>query len=47
MAKTQGQVNEQTGKVETRRVRDTREQEIPWTRGPQTRWQRFVRAAVG
>jgi hypothetical protein len=49
MAKRIGQVNEDTGRVEVRRVsgRAARETEIPWTRGPQTRWQRIKRAAVG
>jgi hypothetical protein len=49
MAKrTVGQVNEETGRVETRTVRGGRqEREIPWTAGPQTRWQRIKRAAVG
>lgn len=48
MAKrTVGQVNEETGRVEVRSVRRHREREIAWTAGPQTRWQKFVRKAVG
>jgi hypothetical protein len=49
MAKRIGQVNENTKHVEVRRVagRAAKETEIPWTRGPQTRWQKIKRAAVG
>lgn len=48
MAKrTVGQVNEDTGRVEVRSVRRHREREIPWTAGPQTRWQKFKRAGWG
>jgi hypothetical protein len=45
--RTIGQVNENTGRVEERKVRRHDEREIPWTAGPQTRWQKFKRAAVG
>lgn len=45
MAKQVGQMNKDTGRVETRRVR--RATEIPWTPGPKTRWQKIKRAAVG
>lgn len=31
----------------TRHQRKSEERLIPWTRGPQTRWERFKRAAVG
>jgi hypothetical protein len=49
MAKTRvGQVNQGSGRVEVGTVRGGRRTtEIPWTRGPQTAWQRFVRKAVG
>jgi hypothetical protein len=49
MAKTRvGQMNEDSGRVEVRTVHGGgRTTEIPWTRGPQTRWERFKRAAVG
>ena len=49
MAKTRvGQMDENSGRVEVRTVRATgRTTEIPWVRGPQTRWQRIKRAAVG
>lgn len=48
MAKQVGQINEDTGRVETRKVHGSgRTTEIPWTRGPQTRWQKIKRAAVG
>jgi hypothetical protein len=46
MAKTHGQVNEDTGRVETRRVRRVREVDFPVTR-VDTAWKRFKRAAVG
>lgn len=36
-----------TGRPETRKVTRVKTTEIPWTRGPQTRWQRIKRAAVG
>lgn len=47
MAKQVGQVNEDTGRVESRKVRRARTTEIPWTPGPQTRWQKIKRKAVG
>lgn len=56
MAKRVGQVSDDwngagefVGRVEERKVgrRAARETEIPWTRGPQTRWQKFKRSAVG
>jgi hypothetical protein len=31
----------------TRSRRKSEQRLIPWTRGPQTRWQKFKRAAVG
>ncbi|BEL07797.1 hypothetical protein Q0Z83_059880 [Actinoplanes sichuanensis] len=31
----------------TRHQRKSAERLIPWTAGPQTRWQKFVRKAVG
>lgn len=47
MAKKVGQVNESTGKVETRKVGRHRAKEIPWTPGPQTRAQKIKRALIG
>jgi hypothetical protein len=48
MAKRIGEVDGSTGKVRTGAPRGQgRTTEIPWTRGPQTRWQKFKRAAVG
>lgn len=35
------------GPTRTKKVSEAKTTEIPWTRGPQTRWQRFVRKAVG
>jgi hypothetical protein len=35
------------GKPVSGKVRKTKEREIPWTPGPQTRWQKIKRAAVG
>jgi hypothetical protein len=46
MAKTHGQVNEDTGRVESRKVRRVREVDFPVT-VVDTRWKRFKRAAVG
>lgn len=46
MARTHGQVNEDTGRVETRRVKRVREVDFPVT-VVDTRWKRFKRAAVG
>lgn len=46
MAKKVGQVNEDTGRVETRRVRRVREVDFPVT-VVDTRWKRFKRKAVG
>jgi hypothetical protein len=46
MAKTHGQVNEDTGRVESRKVRRVREVDFPVTR-VDTAWKRFKRAAVG
>ena len=46
MARTVGQVNESTGRVETRRVARVREIYWPVTR-VDTRWKRFKRKAVG
>jgi hypothetical protein len=47
MAKTRvGQMNEDSGRVEVRTVHGAgRTRDIPWTRGPQTRWERFKRSA--
>jgi hypothetical protein len=43
-----GQINEDSGRVEVRTVRGgARTTEIPWTPGPQTRWQRIKRDWVG
>lgn len=54
MAKRVGQVEDRwaadgqfTGRVETHKVGRAKTTEIPWTPGPQTRWQKIVRAAVG
>lgn len=49
MAKTRiGQIDIDSGRVEVRTVRGAgRTTEIQWTPGPQTRWQKFKRAAVG
>lgn len=49
MAKRVGQFAEDSGRIEERKVsrRAAKETEIPWTRGPQTRWQKFKRSAVG
>lgn len=46
MAKTHGQVNEATGRVETRRVRRVKEVDFPVT-VVDTAWKRFKRKAVG
>lgn len=46
MAKTQGQLNESTGRVETRRVEQAKEVDWPVTIAD-TRWKRIKRAAVG
>lgn len=46
MAKTQGQVNEATGRVEMRKLRRHREVDFPVT-VVDSRWKRFKRAAVG
>lgn len=40
------QWGEITGRPETKRVGRAETGPIPWTRGPQTRWQRIVRAAI-
>jgi hypothetical protein len=45
--KTVGQVNEDTGKVETRAVTRAKTTEIPWTRGPQNWRQRAARNLWG
>jgi hypothetical protein len=50
MAKRVTERDEMTGAVRSRKMRQTREDDvalIPWTRGPQTRWQKIKRAAVG
>lgn len=31
----------------TRAQRRSEQREIPWTQGPQTKWEKFKRAAVG
>jgi hypothetical protein len=46
MARKQGQVNEDTGRVETRKVRKAKEVDWPVT-VVDTRWKRIKRAAVG
>lgn len=49
MAKRLTEMNELTGRVRSRKMRHTREDEIaeiPWTKGPTTRWQKLKRAAV-
>jgi hypothetical protein len=46
MAKTHGQLNENTRRVETRKVRRAKEVELPVT-VVDTRWKRIKRAAVG
>lgn len=46
MAKRVGQVNEDTGKVESRSVRRIKQVDFPVTI-VDTRWKRFKRAAVG
>lgn len=50
MAKTTTQMDDD-GRIITHRVtrhqRRSEERLIPWTAGPQTRWQKLVRKAVG
>lgn len=46
MAKTEGRVNESTGKVETGKVRKVKEVDFPVT-VVDTAWKRFKRNAVG
>lgn len=46
MTRTHGQLNEDTGRVEERRVRRVREVDWPVT-VVATRWQKFKRKAIG
>jgi hypothetical protein len=49
MAKTVGQVNEYSGRIERRAVQQPRggERLIPWTAGPRNRRQKLARALWG
>lgn len=49
MAKTRTRLDVETGRTEkvTRAMHASEQRLIPWTRGPQKRWQKLVRKAIG